>query len=691
MMFQVYKVWKTLLIICFSMLLTVNKARAQSDVLSRYIEEVVEEDADTEVDLEQLTERLDDLREHPLNLNTVTREELEEVPLLPASLIENILYYRDRYQGFHSLPELLLVRDMNAPVYNLLTEVFIVKPIEKKEYTPTLKQLFQQGTHELSTRLDVPFYRREGYRSHSSEVLEKNPNKQYLGNALYHNVRYRFHYGRRLEIGLTAEKDAGEPFFNRINRKGYDFYSPYVIIRNFHKLSVLAFGNYRVNYGYGLVMNSGFNMGKAAMISTLDAQNEGITKHSSTNEYRYFQGVATGIRWTNRLNTDFFFSYRTMDATPDSLWITALKTDGYHRLQREVEKKNQVANTLIGSNIRYRGKYFRVGITGVYHVFNKLLKPELTGYRFFQMNGKEFWNVGANYKLFLPHHLTLYGETALDHQGAIATLNVLTYSPSLNHRFVVMNRFYDVRYQSLYAQAVSESSGVQGESALYIGLENKVMRYVRLNGFVDIFYFPWKKYRLSKAGTKGVDTQLQLTYQPGNELEMWIKYRFRRKYRDLTENASTLTLPYIQHKAYYTLQWSPNTVWKYRWKVNYGQVHYQNRTASHGGLLSTEVGYHPEFKPFQADLSLTVFRTDDYDSRQSVYEKSVLYAFSSASFYGEGLRMACVLRWDVNSHWTLQGKLGETHYFDRRTIGTGLDLIDGRDKADLNILVRMKY
>jgi hypothetical protein len=35
--------------------------------------------------------------------------------------------------------------------------------------------------------------------------------------------------------------------------------------------------------------------------------------------------------------------------------------------------------------------------------------------------------------------------------------------------------------------------------------------------------------------------------------------------------------------------------------------------------------------------------------------------------------------------------LGETHYFDRTTIGTSLDLIQGRDKADLNILVRMKY
>jgi hypothetical protein len=69
----------------------------------------------------------------------------------------------------------------------------------------------------------------------------------------------------------------------------------------------------------------------------------------------------------------------------------------------------------------------------------------------------------------------------------------------------------------------------------------------------------------------------------------------------------------------------------------------------------------------------------------------VLYAFSSSSFYGHGVRASLVLRWDINSHWTVQGKLGETHYFDRTTIGSGLDAIDGRDKTDLNLLFRMKY
>ena len=42
--------------------------------------------------------------------------------------------------------------------------------------------------------------------------LEKYPNRKYYGNPVYHNLRYRFQYRNQLYMGLTAEKDAGEPF-----------------------------------------------------------------------------------------------------------------------------------------------------------------------------------------------------------------------------------------------------------------------------------------------------------------------------------------------------------------------------------------------------------------------------------------------------------------------------------------------
>ena len=86
-----------------------------------------------------------------------------------------------------------------------------------------------------------------------------------MGYAFYHNFRYTFRYSDKVYVGLTAEKDAGEPFFTGKNKKGYDYYSPYLLIRDMGRLKTLALGNYRLNYGYGLVMNTDFNMGKTTM------------------------------------------------------------------------------------------------------------------------------------------------------------------------------------------------------------------------------------------------------------------------------------------------------------------------------------------------------------------------------------------------------------------------------------------
>ena len=46
-------------------------------------------------------EELSELAEHPFNINTITKEQLEQLPFLSDKLIENILYYL--YKSFHSL------------------------------------------------------------------------------------------------------------------------------------------------------------------------------------------------------------------------------------------------------------------------------------------------------------------------------------------------------------------------------------------------------------------------------------------------------------------------------------------------------------------------------------------------------------------------------------------------------------
>ena len=92
----------------------------------------------------------------------------------------------------------------------------------------------------------------------SEEVLEKYPNRKYYGNPVYHNLRYRFQYRNQLYMGLTAEKRCRRAFsFVNTIKKDYDLYSAYFFLQDVKKLKSLAIGNYRVSFGYGLVINTG--------------------------------------------------------------------------------------------------------------------------------------------------------------------------------------------------------------------------------------------------------------------------------------------------------------------------------------------------------------------------------------------------------------------------------------------------
>ena len=380
-----------------------------------------------------------------------------------------------------------------------------------------------------------------------------------------------------------------------------------------------------------------------------------------------------------------------MDGIVDNQFITSIKEDGYHRISRDYEKKNTFTNQLIGSNLNYNGKNMEVGLTAVYNVFNKVLNPTYRDYNKYYARGRDFFNTGVNYRFYWKK-FSLSGETAVDKNGKIATLNTLSYSPKSGLQLWVMNRFYDVAYQSIYARSIGEGTSVQNESGFYIGMETSLLKHIKLTAYGDYFYFPWQKYQMSKNGTQGFDGVLQISYSPRYELDMFIRYRYKTKYKDYTdEDENKLTIPYNQHKWKYQLNYSP--IDKLLLKTTIDAVHYSFRQSepSQGLLIGQSIGYTFKKLPLQLDASAAWFHTDDYASRISLYEKGLLYSFSIPSFYGEGERLAFHARYELNKHFIFQAKYGWTHYRDREVIGSGLEQIDGNTKSDLYLQLRWKF
>lgn len=681
---------KTLLIVCISVFFSVENLSSQV-LAEEIVEQLMENNEDNASQWENLMEELEELKAHPVNINTATRRQLERFPFLSVGLVENILYYIQKNGPMLSEQELMMVKGMDRQTYRYLLPFLSFQQPLKTSKSLTLKQILKYGKQELTTRVDIPFYTKAGYRPFTQAEWEDNPNKHYLGPSFYHNFRYQFRYGDKVYAGLTAEKDAGEPFFAGKNSKGYDYYSPYLLIRNIGRINALALGNYRLGYGYGLVMNTDFSLGKTATLSTLDSKATGIKKHSSTDEYNYFQGVAGSWRLSSRWTADAFYSYRTMDGIVDGRFITSLKKDGYHRIVRDTEKKNTFSNQLIGSHIQYDGKFYELGLTAVYNVFNKVLNPDYRSYNKYDARGRDFFNAGLNYRFFWKR-FTLLGETAVDKGGRIATLNLIRYAPKESFQLLLMHRFYDVAYQSLYARSVGEGSTIHNESGFYIGLESNLLRYFKWMIYGDFFYFPWKKYQVSKKGTDGFDGVFQLNYSQGYQLDMFIRYRYKNKYKDFTSaEGDKLTLPYVQQHWKYQLNYSPLRELKLKTTVDVVCNGHQGQDTSKGFLAGQSLGYKSGKFPLQLDAGFAWFHTDDYASRISMYEKGLLYTFSVPSFYGKGERYSFHARYELNKHFIFQFKYALTHYRDREVIGTALEQINGNVRSDLYLQLRLKF
>ncbi|HJF92789.1 MAG TPA: helix-hairpin-helix domain-containing protein [Mediterranea massiliensis] len=629
------------------------------------------ESTDWEDELEELSRRM----EQKLNLNAATREQLEQFPFLSEEQVENLLAYVHVHGAMQTLYELQLVETMDKETIGRLLPFVCVRPLEEETRYPSLKNILKYGRHEATARFDLPFYTRKGYE------------KDYLGPSMYHSLRYSFRYGDRLQVGVTGEKDAGEPFFALHDRQGYDYYSFYLLLKGWGRLETLAVGNYRVSFGQGLVLGNGFGLGKTFSLATAEYRTEGFRKHSSSDEYNYFRGVGGTVRLVSRWRVSAFYSHRDLDGVVEDGEITSIYKTGLHRTAKEAAKRHAFVMQAAGGNVAYGGRHLKVGVTGLYYFFDRPYEPTLRKYARYNLRGNRFYNVGVDYA-YRSGRWALVGEAAKGKRG-YAFLNQLRYQVGGQYKVMLIHRYYSHDYWGMFARSFGESSALQNENGWFLAGEASPFARWRFFGGIDLFSFPWWKYRISKP-SQGVDGLFQVTFTPNRRWSMYTNYRLKRKERDVTGSGGETILPTLHHKVRYRLSYAQG-LWSLRTTVDYNRFVQAPLQCSQGWQVTQMCGVRLPFLPLAVTLQGTYFHTDDYDSRVYAYEKGLLYTFYTPSFYGRGFRFSAHLRYDFRDWLMLIAKFGQTLYQDRKEIGSGNDLIRGNKKSDLQVQVRLKF
>lgn len=663
---------KRLILFCLMLCSTIPIVAQQNMTWEECFEQFYAESEIKESDKEEILVLLSELAEHPLDLNTATREDLERIPFLNAQQIEDIQAYVYQYHGMRTLGELSMIESIDFQRRQLLSYFVYLSPVSDNKPFPSLKEILSKGHHTLLFTCKAPFYQRKGDIN------------GYLGYPYKHSFRYNFHYNDYFQIGLIGAQDAGEPFFSNKSKFGYDHYSFYIQLRKLGKIKDLVLGRYKLSFGQGLVINNNLSFGKYAALSTLGRQTNGIRVYSSRSSINYLQGAAATIELAHNLDLTTFLSYRTIDATLTSNGdIKTILNTGYHRTAKEMERKDNASQFTTGGNLNWRCGRLTLGLTALFTHFDKALSPNTDlYYRRYAPSGNDFWNVGINYS-YMRKRWSLAGETATCNGGTLATINNISVQVKSNLSLLAMQRYYRYDYTGLFARGFAEGGKIQNENGLLLGTNWEIKHGLSLIAYTDYSYFSHPRFG-SHTASRTWDNVLNLYYTH----KVWsLCAGYKLKLREKDDFNKTALINEITQRGRLTLNYKAKT-WISKTQLDISACH--NFSNSIGYMASENVTWVPN-SWLQLTALLGYFHTDDFASRIYIYERRPLYSFSFPSFYGIGLHYALFARADLSSNLALILQSSTTSYFDRDKISSGLQQINGSTKSDLELQIRWKF
>jgi hypothetical protein len=682
---------------CFLFLGTFASGQVEdmkNTVIQQRIEFISEQLESESIDLTNVVEQLIFLYDHPLNLNSASFEQLQDIGLLSDIQISDLMLHIRQFGKFISIYEIQSLKywDMNT-IQMVLPFVRVDDKLDQLHVS--LKEAFQQGKFEAFFRYQTTGENKKGYSDVPDSIIQ-NSNSYYYGNKDRYYTRLRFSYRTNLSIGITAEKDPGEQFFKGNQKYGFDFYSAHAFYKGGKYVRSIAIGDYQVQIGQGLNLWSGYAFGKTADVTNVKKSANSLKAYTSVDETRFLRGAAVELGYKN-FELTMFGSYKGVDATilADSLteeqeFVSSVNLTGLHRTNSEVAKKNQLQEIMAGGNLRYKRRSFHVGIAGVYQGYSKTYSKSILPYNQFDFRGKGSVGISADYS-WVIRNFNFFGEVATStYSGGFANLHGVLFSLDQRASMSVVYRNYGRNYQTFYNAGFSEGSNTQNESGLYAGLKVNVTRTFSINSYVDIFKFPWMKYQVD-APSNGHEFMIQPSYKPTRGLEVYARFREQRRQKNSRDSDGTITgiEDVIQRNYRINFSYKVTESVQLKSRIEYVTINRPSNTPEDGIILTQDILFKPKSFPLDVTLRYALFDTDSYDTRIYTYENNALYVFSVPSYYYKGSRAYAMIRYTFLRKFDLWVRYGVSIYANRKSLGSGSEEILGNTKSDITVQLRM--
>ncbi len=650
---------------------------------------------DQDVDYSSLLDNLIYYKEHSLNLNTATHEDLSQLTILNELQINALKEHIFKYGELISIYELQCVSTFDLlTIYKILPYVKVNGDINNLNIS--FKELIKNGKQQVLIRTQRVNEKAKGYLPpNATSALNNNPS--YPGSPYKIYARYRFNYTNRISWGLTCEKDPGELLFDA-KQKGFDFYSAHLFLNNnkgFFK--TIALGDYQLQFGQGLALWSGLTYSKSPDIINVKKYGAGIQSYAAADENLFMRGAATTMVY-KKFETTIFYSTKKTDANVllkdtihnEVLSVSSLQQTGLHRTTAELADKHSLGETIYGGHLAFKTRQLNIGFTGLKMLYSATFEKSSRPYKYFDFAGNHNSNFSLDYSL-LHKNYNFFGEFGRSENGGLAAINglLIALDPRLSMSFIYRN--YQPNYQALFAKAFGESYIGNNENGVYIGLQFKPVRSWNFSGYYDFFKFPWLNY-LVDAPSSGQEYFAQITYTPSKTMEMFGRCKFSEKQKNGGPASEPISFLVNIHQNNYrfNISYKISKSVTLQNRIEYVEFQKEGDTPEKGFLIYQDINYKSMQSPVSLNFRYTLFDTDSYNARVYAYENDIMYVYSiPANFYrGSTVYFNCQYRLLKMLNIWLGYHL--TIFDNRKTIGSGTDEIAGNKKSEIKIQIRFE-
>jgi hypothetical protein len=622
---------------------------AQNSVVNQVTEDLLEsvgENMSDDADIQEVLDDLEGFRQNPLKINRASTDDLMRLHLLSVVQIDNLIAYREKTGTIYSLFELAAVDGFTPDILQKLEPFISFDVLET-----------QSGRKRSSTDLFVRSNR-------SFSPAGQSDQRKYQGSPERYYLRMK-HVSSIFEYGMVAEKDPGEAFFSQSNLHGFDYTSAFANFRIGQKKNRIFVGDYHVRFGQGMVASQGFSMGKSAETTQVFRSEQGIKSYSGTDENQFFRGIAGQF---NHRNFNFypFLSLHRLDANVDTLdgkpYFGAFQTSGYHRTGSEIAGKNSLEQLVGGGHVTYLHNQWSLGLTTVYTRFDAIMERSDEPYNQFLPEGKDNLVAGLDWSGSVKK-IYFFGEAGVNKNSGKALLAGLMMKPASNAELSLVYRNINRTYFSFFSNAFAESSRINDEHGLYLGLKIFPAPRWIFSGYADFFRFQWLKYTTA-APSFGTEFFMQVSYRPSRKTNFYLRFFQEEKGQRLITGILRYNEQQLINRLRLNFTHVVNEQVSLKSRLEFS--FYSKQGGEKGVLVYQDVAFKPLRKSYALNGRLAYFSTDGYNSRLYAYENDLLYSFAVPALYGNGVRAYLNFQQNLGQKLTFGLKLAATHQFAQK-------------------------